>query len=143
MKELYKKWIDDYELSHPTGVHGCCLTATVMLRDAFPELERVFGHVYIAEDNYRHPHWWCVDPKTKDIVDPTSMQFTILVYQDHAEMDDAIGKCYTCAKNIYVSMGSDLNYCSQKCADKRGHGEMFKPFLGEETLSAKQARTNA
>lgn len=67
----YEAWIAEW-----VGDCDClCQEYTYLMQKHFPELLRVYGDLYCAdEDAPGEPHWWCVAPDG-EVVDPTAQQF--------------------------------------------------------------------
>lgn len=112
----YDRWIADYVARHDGDVHRKCEEATLEMQEAFPELQRVRGHVWTV--GRQLPHWWL---KAQDgtIVDPTLAQFSFVPpvaeeYEAWNELDpEPIGKCMNCACLIFDH--SPTPFCSREC----------------------------
>jgi hypothetical protein len=118
MKEAYSQWIREY-LSVNKSVLGRCMDAVGKMREEFPELQEVRGHVYCQWG--KRGHVWC---KTEDgeIVDPTQSQFPGLVQYEPWEpgMEVRAGKCMNCGTDIWVSVQtlSEKPPCKSSCSEE-------------------------
>ena len=72
MNSKYQEWIDNLTAEEK---NGNCDKVTSRMKEDFPELKRVRGHVELTFCPEDPPHWWM---KTDDgeIVDPTISQFS-------------------------------------------------------------------
>lgn len=111
MKPQYAAWIADYALKHER-LRALCQSATQEMQTAFPELQRVPGHAhwYPVDDEGMDEgleHWWCVDPETGEVVDPTVSQFRAppLRYEPWKPGKEVrIGRCMNCGDDIYCAV---------------------------------------
>jgi hypothetical protein len=122
MDQKYQRWINDHKREH--GVDGlvnrCCISSQEM-KDAFPELLIIKGHVENLEVG-RQEHWWC---ETIDgtIVDPTVVQFVApekLEYFPFKPGDIIrVGKCAYCCDDINKPVqtldGPFEHFCDDYC----------------------------
>jgi hypothetical protein len=110
--DRYGAWI----AAHGYG-RGQCAEATEAMVAAFPELQRVRGHVVLLGRAKRPTHWWCITPDGA-IVDPTRSQFPGLVgYDEWTEgAEEPVGRCCNCSEYIYPSSGYTDTVCSDACA---------------------------
>jgi hypothetical protein len=118
----YSEWIAAYVERHNGAVLGLCRQAVVEMRETFPELTEVRGHVYCAWG--KRGHAWLVDP-AGEIVDPTRAQFPgIIQYEPWKPGDEVrVGKCMECGDDIWrpiQSLDEDPGHasvCSKECED--------------------------
>lgn len=110
--ESVHTWIAAWQALNEQG--GKCGQATLELQAAFPEVERVCGHVLTGAGLPR-PHWWCVLDGA--ILDPTADQFDthggIVVYEPMEEVP--IGLCANCGGYSFASKGGCTTICSETC----------------------------
>lgn len=110
----YHEWI---ARNYPTqeSAYGRCDDATVLMKQAFPDLVRVRGHFYDAAWGQRS-HWWLMAPDGS-IVDPTAVQFPSGgrgVYEPWIEGDaEPTGKCPNCGEYVY----DGGTVCSDACGN--------------------------
>lgn len=106
----YNEWIMDNVDENPVNQ---CERLTLLMRESFPELIRVRGHVLDGEKKY--PHWW-LKTENGDIVDPTAHQFCFVF--DYEEWDEArdepTGKCPNCGEYSFKSK----YFCSDSCREE-------------------------
>ena len=98
---------------------GQCRQMSEKVREQFPELELVRGHVcympWTEEDAIRYPHgwahWWLTNGE--EIIDPSLPQFCDVVVMQYVPWEGEIptGKCPNCG--AYCYNGSYL--CSTAC----------------------------
>lgn len=104
----YSNWI---MLNYPTpeSAKNQCKEASAKMKEDFPELKRVRGHVYTPVE---YQHWW-LTTENGDIVDPTKHQFDIII--EYAERDESepepTGKCFECGDFCFANK----NFCSEDC----------------------------
>lgn len=124
MKPEHAKWIAD-KLStcqKPVAL-GMCAEWTLAMQQAFPDLQRVRGHVYLRSGLERQ-HWWLVDSEGT-IVDPTEFQFSDPdgVYRgigiaEYAPWDESQpepkGKCMNCGDLSFYQRYACSPECSQE-----------------------------
>lgn len=122
----YQDWIDAKLATEDSW--NKCVEWTTEMSEAFPELKRVRGHVYVIGVGER-PHWWLKDPDG-NAIDPTRQQFYDLpgegktayyggmgcaMYEELPEdFIEPIGKCPNCGGLIYPNEYSS-DVCSEKC----------------------------
>lgn len=104
MKSKYENWISDY-LDRTEFVLGECKKATQEMKEAFPELEIVKGHVYTSWG--RRGHWWLTGPDG-DVVDPTVTQFGVVFEYEPWEPGGEVyvGKCMNCGEEVWQCVDS-------------------------------------
>lgn len=119
MKEEYKSWIDKLT---PEEKNGKCDKITLRMKEAFPELKRVRGHVYLAHCRDERAHWWMKD-ECGEIIDPTVSQFTdpnyiyggVCIPLHYDEWDESMkepeGKCMECGQISFYT----AHACSRAC----------------------------
>lgn len=120
MDAKYAEWIAAYVAAQPNQyVRGHCHKATRAMVEAFPELRRAAGFVFVTWG--REEHWWCVAPDST-IVDPTQAQFEAVFEYEELDLDDPktrervpIGKCMNCGDETYPS-SLEACMCSRECA---------------------------
>lgn len=114
MKSEYMVWITEYLKNNDPKLR--CKEATGDMKQQFPELIKVRGHVIGALNNTQRPHWWLIDPITQEIIDPTESQFLmILKYIPHDETQpEPTGKCPNCGEYCY----DYSSVCSDECAEE-------------------------
>lgn len=119
MKQEYIHWITNYLKTNDPKLK--CKEATEAMNQQFPELIKVRGHVVPALHSQQRPHWWLIDPKTQEVIDPTESQFLIILkYIPHDETQpEPTGKCPNCGGYCY----NYSSVCSDKC------GEEYKRYL--------------
>ena len=108
----YDDWIKSRNL--PLRPCGLCGVVTDAMRQAFPELARVRGHVIDMCDDQRYPHWWLVTSEG-EIIDPTVDQFDgmVIAYEPWSEgTQEPTGKCHDCGGYVY----DGSSFCSDACA---------------------------
>lgn len=120
MNPKYTRWIEEYVTAQPQRfVRGKCDEATRQMVEAFPELRRAAGFVYVQWG--RDQHWWCVT-KEGEIVDPTFEQFGVFGVQSYEELDleDPVtqkrvptGRCMDCGEDVY---GGNV-FCNAECEE--------------------------
>lgn len=120
MESKYQEWIDGY-IAEGFKVNGRCKEVTEEMKTAFPELERVRGHVHMPCIPERG-HWWLV---TNDgtIIDPTVSQFSDpnyiygggkkpIEYEPLPDdFEEPKGKCMECGDISYYTSHA----CSRNC----------------------------
>lgn len=108
-----------------------CGHVTAEMKEAFPELRRVRGHV--LHRGKRYPHWWC-QAEDGQIIDPTVNQFlphpTPEQYEEHLDQDpEPTGKCYNCGEYTY----DGASFCTDLCESSyRSYIENPRVFWGGE-----------
>lgn len=119
----YKAWIKEHVRRHRHSVLGLCNEAVKEMKKAFPELEKVPGHV---EDMYwgRRGHVWL---KAEDgtIVDPTASQFPAIMEYIPWKPGDVVrvGKCMNCGEEIWRPVQrldvapAVVSACSKECEE--------------------------
>ena len=115
-------WIEKYVAEQKGFVLGRCMEATAKMREAFPELKEVRGHVYTTWG--KRSHVWLIDADGT-IVDPTASQFRfIFQYEPWKPGDEVrVGKCMNCGSEIWravQSLTEDIitaSSCSDECDD--------------------------
>ena len=116
----YEAWIKSYR--DRVGItHGRCKPAVAEMREAFPELREVRGHVF-SMTWARRGHIWCETPDG-EIVDPTADQFPDIVrYEPWKPGDEVlVGKCMNCGEEIWRAVWSlteepvRVSTCSEDC----------------------------
>ena len=110
MDNIYQKWID----KNVINPHLNCETATIEMKNRFPELIRVRGF-YCCLIYGKRPHWWLKN-SNGNIIDPTANQFaTKGIMGDYEEWDESreepTGMCPNCGEYCYN--GNEL--CSSEC----------------------------
>jgi len=125
MKAAYTEWIQQYLDEHNGSVYSHCQDAVEKMVEAFPELEKVPGHVFVMGWGQR-AHWWCVTSEG-EIVDPTKSQFP-MVFDYEAWVPGTevyVGKCMNCGAEIYKAVqkleeaaGLNTGVCSDVCASE-------------------------
>lgn len=122
MKPEYQAWIQEH---YPTykEAYGSCNEASHAMKEAFPELTIVPGHVYCSWG--KRDHIWLTDPEG-NIVDPTALQYqgTVSRYEPWKPGDAVrVGKCMNCGSDIYANLqsldgpaGRDTSICDAECA---------------------------
>lgn len=117
----YVEWIAAHYGDHLRAL-ASCVSASVAMKAAFPELEIVKGWCN------GHEHAWCVTP-TGTIVDPTAIQYTdpegCYGYPDlkyeawEPGMEVRVGKCMECGSDIYAAVqsldGVRRTFCDDTC----------------------------
>lgn len=110
----YDAWIEAYKAKHKS-VRGLCQNATKAMVEAFPELQRVRGHVVGLG-----AHWWCVTPDGS-IIDPTVCQFPFVPASSSYEpFDESLahtlptGKCQNCGGYLYYQAQACDEACMQE-----------------------------
>lgn len=98
MIERYLDWIVAYVSEHP--VRNRCQEATLAMKEAFPELERVAGFAHTDRGSVEH--WWCLGPDGV-VYDPTSIQFeSVFSYEPWKPGDEIrVGRCLACGGDIF------------------------------------------
>lgn len=112
----YLEWIAAYVAARSGFVRGACSTATLEMVEAFPELRRAGGFVFVAWG--RDEHFWCVAPDGS-IVDPTAAQFPGGVFRyDELDLNDPktreivpTGYCMNCGGDTFKG----ATFCDQDC----------------------------
>lgn len=102
---------------------GQCKPEVEAMKEKFPELEVVRGHVtawFSSVGPMRRAHWWLTDPEG-NIVDPTAGQFELGVgdYEPWTEGDPIrLGRCMNCGEEIWGTPeeNKDSCCCSERCA---------------------------
>jgi len=101
---------------------GMCRQEVAAMKEEFPELEEVKGHVTVwfsGAGPMKRAHWWLTDPDG-NIVDPTVGQFPFGVerYEPWEKGDPIrLGKCMNCGEEIWGQPGEkDAHCCSEQCA---------------------------
>ena len=120
----YAEWIEGYR-ARVKVLLGACAKATQEMVEAFPELERVPGHIYVMGWG-RRAHWWCEDPNG-NVVDPTASQFPggVLHYESFEPGHEVrTGRCMNCGEDLYEVV-HDLSqeprrrtFCDDRCSDE-------------------------
>jgi hypothetical protein len=119
MLRKYQEWIAEYVKRTPFP-RGQCINASREMREAFPELIEVRGHVYCAWG--KDGHVWLTTPQG-EILDPTRGQFPGSVeyhpWKPGCEVE--VGRCMNCGEYIWESVDSLDNVkrkdiCSPECA---------------------------
>jgi len=116
--DKYAKWIEEYRQEH--GSFGRCKEAICAMREAFPELTEVAGHVEDAAWG-RRAHWWLVAQDS--IVDPTADQFPALYAYEPFEpgSEVRVGKCMHCGEELWAVVDSldgpipRRTFCNDEC----------------------------
>ena len=124
----YNEWIADW--LHGNNPYTRCREAVVAIVAAFPELEKVPGHVLCPAPWGQRVHWWAKAPDGT-IVDPTASQFpAILAYEAWTPGAECImGSCYSCGDDIYRPVWDLENpppresTCSVAC-EKAAHADL-------------------
>lgn len=121
MNQAYQEWIDNYK----GATYRKCVSVTKEMQEAFPELDRVRGHVHLMFIDEPQPHWWLTTTEG-DIVDPTSGQWSRdgvapMSYEPWDESkSEPTGKCPNCGNYCY-----DGNYlCCEQCEQE------YRAYLG-------------
>lgn len=112
----YEEWIEFYAAQQPDRfVRGKCAEATRLMVEAFPELQRVAGFVYVPWG--RDEHWWCRAPDGS-IVDPTRSQFPQIYHYEELNLSDPetrklvpTGRCMDCGDDVYEGK----TFCDERC----------------------------
>ncbi len=116
----YGEWIAEYLLrfDDPAATLGRCKQAVEEMKEAFPELEIVRGHVYCPQPWGKRGHWWLKDEEGK-IVDPTESQFLCGIYEYEEYREGApvrVGKCMNCGDDIWdTPERAPQSLCSKEC----------------------------
>lgn len=128
-------------------LHNRCQEAAHDMIEDFENLRIEKGYVigisFSPDDGLIIPyprsiqHWWCVDKKTGEIVDPTVAQFeghvTIERYEPYDEKKHGplpTGKCMNCGELLYGEGGSS-NLCPPRRRQKMSYCERsFRAELG-------------
>ncbi len=119
MKTEYIKWMFDYQQRTP-HLLGKCKEACTEMKESFPELVIVKGHVFCAWG--QRGHRWLVDEEGT-ILDPTAEQFPcIFTYEEWQPGTPVrVGKCMECGDEIWEplkSLDADPGHrtvCSEAC----------------------------
>jgi hypothetical protein len=118
--QKYINWIDEYAKKHE--IFSKCAEVTTLMKEAFPELTRVRGEVYILPANFHREHWWLVD-ELGAVVDPTADQYftpfygysCIMEYLPRDEsLPEVVGVCTNCGQYCLPPEGNSFA-CSKKC----------------------------
>jgi len=120
MKPEYKEWIVKYLERHNNAVLGKCTEATKEMKEAFPELTVVPGHVFT--DWGQRGHMWLTDSGDQ-IVDPTRSQFNLIFeYVPWTPGQSVrVGRCMNCGDEIWVAVQTldkdpgHRSICSDAC----------------------------
>lgn len=117
MDARYANWIASWLTDN--SPKSACVEATEQMAAAFPELQRVRGHVTVSSGR-THPHWWLVTPDGS-IIDPTASQWTPVlpgVYEPLNEETfvEPTGRCPNCG-NLFYGEAAGGVACSAGCAD--------------------------
>lgn len=109
MRPQYEAWILNYLADlkvQGQPVRAQCQNATELMQKTFPELIRVPGQaIWSSDGDEGTEHWWCVDPETNEVIDPTVSQFlrTPGRYKAWAPGDEVrVGACMNCGADIYL-----------------------------------------
>lgn len=96
----YEEYIKAYR-ARTNFVFGKCQEASKEMKEAFPELTIVRGHITDAYWGVRG-HWWLID-LDGNIVDPTASQFPALLEYIAWKPGDPIlvGACMECGNSRY------------------------------------------
>lgn len=121
----YAQWIEAYVKRRDGAVLGLCNAAVEEMSNVFPELTRVFGHVYVFGGGGMRGHVWLVDPDG-NIVDPTASQYQHIFGYDHWTPGTPVrvGKCMNCGDEIWEEVDTlDVEpprrtVCSEECSDE-------------------------
>lgn len=125
MTMTYSEWLVRYAAENGNG-YGRCISATKSMKEAFPELKIVKGHVETPWG--RRGHAWLTDP-TGAILDPTAAQFPKIFEYDPWKPGDKVmvGKCMNCGDEIWLTVetldvdpgrpSTCTDRCSQDLAD--------------------------
>jgi len=108
MKLEYYNWISEWLKNNNPNLK--CKEATEEMKNSFPELIRIRGHV-LTEHGER-PHWWLTD-ENKNIIDPTKSQFKLIagyIPWDESQPEPT-GKCPNCGEMCF----DYKTLCSEKC----------------------------
>lgn len=103
MANKYQNWIEQYLARNNYQVLGKCKQAVEEMRETFPELKEVRGHVYC--DWGKRGHAWLED-NDGNIIDPTSLQFMVIFeYEPWKPGDEVlVGKCMNCGEQIWAAV---------------------------------------
>ena len=121
-----KDRIDKVYAGDPRNTLGRCLDEAKIMKNKFPELTLIKGHVYAPPPWGKRAHWWLTTPEG-EIVDPTRGQFPPLFdseYEPFKDGDDVrLGKCMNCGKELWGHPGDFVPYtCSEECRLKLVEG---------------------
>ena len=117
----YQEWITAHIAQHGALLFGRCAKSTDEMREVFPELTIVRGHVFDGCWGQR-AHIWLTAPDGS-IVDPTASQYPCLgEYEPWVPGTEVeVGVCYECGESIYrvfqsldENCGSEM-FCSDRC----------------------------
>lgn len=137
MTEEYRRWIEQW--LDQNRAYGKCHEGVKAMKEAFPELIAVPGHV--SCDWGLRDHWWLTDPNG-NVVDPTVSQFGVVFsYQPWKPGDEVrVGKCMNCGSEIWRSVQTldpppkKECICNETCSDE------FEAYLEDELKSAHDAK---
>lgn len=118
MLQKYVDWVEAYVKRTPF-LRGQCIKASEEMRQAFPELVEVRGHVYCAWG--KDGHVWLTTPEG-EIVDPTRGQFPGPIRYEAWKPGDMVevGRCMDCGEYIWESVQSlddvaHKDFCDERC----------------------------
>lgn len=110
----YQRWILDYKARTPQLL-GRCIEAAAEMREAFPELREIRGHVWCQWG--KRGHVWLQAPDGA-VVDPTREQFPGPIDYEPWKPGDEVrtGKCMWCGDDIWRAVDTLDEDHSGECA---------------------------
>lgn len=120
----YTEWTAQFLAKNNGMVMGLCQSTCQQMREAFPELVIIRGHVLGAFPG-RRQHWWLQAPDG-EVVDPTVSQYpgAAVVYEPYVPGERVrVGRCMNCGDDIMSTLDDDMRphaldqFCSDVCSN--------------------------
>jgi hypothetical protein len=101
----YSEWIAEYSRRNNGVTLGRCREACSEMREFYPELREVRGHVFCQWG--QRGHVWLVD-ESGNIVDPTASQFPEIWRYEEWKLGGSVrvGRCRECGDGIWMAVQS-------------------------------------
>ena len=108
MKQKYEDWIEKNILDTADGL---CLEWSGLMTQIFPELALTQGTIFFKDGTFEG-HFWCVDSRSGDIIDPTACQYGEPIQRyEFKKHPRPTGKCKVCGEKTYLG----YQCCSVPC----------------------------